>query len=408
MRQTLITVLLLLAAPFARAEQLTDDSLTKGLLNLATMRQLASALDYERVVRGSYRLGSALTETATLLGVDVAQLRDPWGTPYRIDVTEKSYRIVGAGNDRLFEAEPTWATKADTTSLAADSVLAGHEFVRSGRTWLIGLVTDAQKNEQSLATVFPHGDVYRYVSTPGSAWAWLRINELEAEQMKGDPKLDLMRSRITQDKIKTMAEAITKYYDKYRTLRGFRVPRVDDEWGLTLRVDIDKEMKHYRIVSAGADKIFNEASWSLPMTRSFDEDLVFEDGNWKRVIDLDTLAKAFLPPELQALGSMTKKKTTGGEQIYKVGGDVSAPVAMVRGEVPYPAELDGMRKIGIAEVTIDSNGKVVSVKPMLGLSPAADRTIAEALSRWEFRPATRAGQPVAVIYNVTLALTPPK
>jgi hypothetical protein len=50
---------------------------------------------------------------------------------------------------------------------------------------------------------------------------------------------------------------------------------------------------------------------------------------------------------------------------------------------------------------------VIEVKPMLGLSPAADRMIADALSHWEFRPATRAGQPVAVIYSVTLSLTPP-
>jgi hypothetical protein len=95
-----------------------------------------------------------------------------------------------------------------------------------------------------------------------------------------------------------------------------------------------------------------------------------------------------------------------GQQLYKVGGDVAAPVALVRGDVPYPPELDGGRKIGVAEVTIDANGKVVDVKPMLGLSPAADRMIADALSHWEFKPATRAGQPVAVIYSVTVSLVP--
>ena len=72
----------------------------------------------------------------------------------------------------------------------------------------------------------------------------------------------------------------------------------------------------------------------------------------------------------------------------------------------YNNTFDGGRKIGVAEVTIDANGKVVDVKPMLGLSPAADRMIADALSRWEFKPATRAGQPVAVVYNVTLSLAP--
>lgn len=405
-----ITAIFLAFATAALAQQPSDDSLTRGLLNVATMQQLATAMEYQRIVHGGYRVGSTDAETASMLGVDAAQLRDPWGTPYRIELLKTGgYRIAGAGNDKTFD-ESTWAEKAETTTLTADTVIAAGEFVRSNRRWLEGFVTAAQKSENSLPTAFPRGDVYRIVTTPANAWAWLRINEIEAAALKSDPKIvDVMRERITQDKIKALSERFLKARVAQHSVRGVRIPRVEDEWGTALEVSfIDPEGQHFRIVSAGADKAFDQASWSRPITASLNEDLVLDDSSWTRVVDLDAIAQSFLPPELQSHPSMTKLKTTAGDQIYKVGGDVAAPIALVRGDVPYPPELDGGRKIGVAEVTIDASGKVVDVKPMLGLSPAADRMIADALSHWEFKPATRAGQPVAVIYNVTLSLAPPR
>lgn len=404
-----VTAVLLAAATAALAQQPSDDSLTRGLLNLATMQQLAVAMEYQRAAHGGYHLGSSDAETAAMLGIDIAQLRDPWGTPYRLELDKSGYRIVGAGSDKAFE-ESTWPAKAETKTktLTADSVIAGGAFVRSNRQWLLGFVTEAQKSEQSLPTAFPRGDTYRLVTTPANAWAWLRVNEIEAEAMTRDPKIvDLLRERITQDKMKALSQRFLNARVKSHSVRGMRIPRVVDEWGTVLEVSfIDPEGQHFRIVSAGADKAFDQGSWSRPIAASLNEDLVFDDSTWTRVLDLDALAQSFLPPELQSHPSMTKLKTTTGQQIYKVGGDVAAPVALLRGEVPYPPELEGSRKIGVAEVTIDATGKVVDVKPMLGLSPAADRMIADALSHWEFRPATRAGQPVAVIYSVTLSLVP--
>lgn len=403
-----IAAILLAVAPAALAQQPSDDSLAQGLLNLATMQQLATAMEYQRLTHGTYRIGAADKETAGILAVDVSQLRDPWGTPYRIELDKNSYRIIGAGSDRTFE-ESSWSTKAATTTLAADCVVAGGTFVRSNRAWLAGFVSEAQKSDQSLPTAFPRGDVYRVVNTIPNAWAWLRINEIEAETLKKDPKfVDLIRERITQDKVRALSERFLKARVTQHSVRGVRIPRVEDEWGTALEISfVDPEGQHFRIISAGADKNFDRNSWSKPIAGSFEEDLIYDDNSWTRVLDLDTLAQKFLPPELQAHPSMTKQKTATGQQIYKVGGEVAAPVALVRGEVPYPPELAGSRKIGVAEVTIDANGKVIEVKPMLGLSPAADRMIADALSRWEFRPATRAGQPVAVIYGVTVSLAPP-
>jgi hypothetical protein len=404
-----ITAILLAAATAALAQQPSDDSIKQGLRNLATMQQLANAMEYQKLTQGTYRVGAADSETAGILAVDINQLRDPWGTPYRIEVDPKfGYRIAGAGSDKTFE-ESTWPAKADTASLAADCVIVAGAFVRTNRTWLAGVVTEAQKSEQSLATAFPRGDVYRVVNTISNAWAWLRINEIEADTLKRDPKFaDIVRERITQDRVRALSERFLKARVVSKSVRAARIPRVLDEWGTALEVSfVDPEGQHFRIISAGADKTFNRDSWSKPITGSFEEDLVYDDNAWTRVLDLDKLAQAFLPPELQAHPSLTKLKTTTGQQIYKVGGDVAAPVALMRGEVPYPPELAGARKIGVADVTIDASGKVIEVKPMLGLSPAADAMIADALSHWEFRPATRAGQPVAVIYSVTVSLTPP-
>src|ERR1051325_9012140 len=118
-----ITAILLAAATAALAQQPSDDSLQQGLLNLATMQQLATAMEYQKLTQGTYRVGAADSETAGILAVDIHQLRDPWGTPYRIEVDPKfGYRIAGAGSDKTFE-ESTWAAKADTTSLAADCVI---------------------------------------------------------------------------------------------------------------------------------------------------------------------------------------------------------------------------------------------------------------------------------------------
>jgi len=404
-----ITVLLLAAATAALAQQPSDDSLKQGLLNLATMQQLATAMEYQKLTQGTYRVGAADSETAGILAVDVNQLRDPWGTPYRIEVDPKfGYRIAGAGSDKTFE-ESTWAAKGGATSLAADCVIVAGAWVRTNRAWLAGLVTEAQKSGQSLPTAFVRGNVYREVTTTANAWAWLRIQEIEAETLKKDPKFaDIIRERITQDRVQALSQRFLKARVVTKTARGVRIPRVLDEWGTALEVSfVDPEGLHFRIISAGADKTFNRNSWSKPISGSFEEDLIYDDNTWTRVLDLDTLAQSFLPPELQAHPSLTKQKTATGQQIYKVGGDVAAPVALVRGEVPYPPELAGTRKIGSADVTIDANGKVIEVKPMLGLSPAADAMIADALSHWEFRPATRAGQPVAVIYSVTVSLTPP-
>ena len=43
----------------------------------------------------------------------------------------------------------------------------------------------------------------------------------------------------------------------------------------------------YRIVSAGADRVFDPTSWSRPMDLDPASDLVFENGRFRRKLDVD-------------------------------------------------------------------------------------------------------------------------
>src|SRR6266511_2687895 len=89
---------------------------------------------------------------------------------------------------------------------------------------------------------------------------------------------------------------------------------------------------------------------------------------------------------------------------FRVGGDVKAPVVIRRVNPSYP---DGARQhnitgIVIVEVLIDKNGRVkdaVVLKPLpLGLDQAA----LDAVRKWQFQPGTLNGEPVDVIFNLTI------
>ncbi|HWW60447.1 MAG TPA: energy transducer TonB, partial [Thermoanaerobaculia bacterium] len=62
----------------------------------------------------------------------------------------------------------------------------------------------------------------------------------------------------------------------------------------------------------------------------------------------------------------------------------------------------GIQGIVIAEVVIDETGHVRSVQILKPLPFGLDAAAAEAVRQWEFEPGTYLGNPVAVIYNVTV------
>jgi TonB family protein len=89
---------------------------------------------------------------------------------------------------------------------------------------------------------------------------------------------------------------------------------------------------------------------------------------------------------------------------FRVDGDVKAPIVLNRVEPKYTDQARKARVSGIVivEVLIDKNGVVRDVnvlKPLpFGLSEAA----IDAVRQWTFRPGSLNGQPVDVLFNVTV------
>jgi periplasmic protein TonB len=88
----------------------------------------------------------------------------------------------------------------------------------------------------------------------------------------------------------------------------------------------------------------------------------------------------------------------------RVGGDVKAPTVISRVEPTYPEVARKARISGIVivECIIDKNGVVRDVKVLKPLPFGLDQAAAAAVQKWRFRPGTLNGQPVDVIFNLTV------
>src|ERR1051325_11491820 len=91
----------------------------------------------------------------------------------------------------------------------------------------------------------------------------------------------------------------------------------------------------------------------------------------------------------------------------RVGGDVKAPVAIHRTDPKYT---DTARKAHVAgvvivEAVIDKSGNVDRVKVLKGLEFGLTDQAVEAVKQWKFKPGTLNGEPVDVIFNLTVNFT---
>lgn len=93
-----------------------------------------------------------------------------------------------------------------------------------------------------------------------------------------------------------------------------------------------------------------------------------------------------------------------GDQPYRVGGDVKAPVVIRRVEPMYTEEARERRISGIViiEAIIDRTGRVTDAKVLKPLPYGLDQMALDAIRQWEFRPATLNGEPVEVFFNLTM------
>jgi TonB family protein len=88
----------------------------------------------------------------------------------------------------------------------------------------------------------------------------------------------------------------------------------------------------------------------------------------------------------------------------RVGGSVEAPVLVTRTEPRYTEVARKARISGIVilECVIDENGSVRDVRVLKPLPFGLDRAAADAVKQWTFRPGMLNGQPVEVVYNLTV------
>ena len=95
---------------------------------------------------------------------------------------------------------------------------------------------------------------------------------------------------------------------------------------------------------------------------------------------------------------------TGSAQVSQVGDDVSAPVKIHAPQPLYTETARAARIQGVVilQAIIDAAGKVADVKILKGLPEGLDKSAIETIKTWTFKPARRAGLPVAVYFNLTV------
>lgn len=112
----------------------------------------------------------------------------------------------------------------------------------------------------------------------------------------------------------------------------------------------------------------------------------------------------FPPPSAvpQPSSSALSAPQTTREKAFRVGGEVTAPKPIY---APDPAYDKGARKAKyqgtcLLSVVVGADGQPHDIKVVRALGQGLDAKAVEAVAKWKFEPATRNGEPVAVLINV--------
>jgi TonB family protein len=101
------------------------------------------------------------------------------------------------------------------------------------------------------------------------------------------------------------------------------------------------------------------------------------------------------------VGDQTSKiqmARTSSTAVYRVGGDVSAPVLVHKVEPQYSeearrAKLEGTVRLA---VVINPNGDATNIRVIRGLGSGLDEKAIDCVKQWKFKPAYKGDQPVNV------------
>jgi len=88
--------------------------------------------------------------------------------------------------------------------------------------------------------------------------------------------------------------------------------------------------------------------------------------------------------------------------VYRVGKGVSAPAPIQRGEPVYSEEARVAKLQGtvVVQVVIGTDGRAHEAHILRGLGLGLDENAVEAISRWQFKPGEKDGQPVKVAATI--------
>jgi TonB family protein len=91
-----------------------------------------------------------------------------------------------------------------------------------------------------------------------------------------------------------------------------------------------------------------------------------------------------------------------GEQLYNVGGDVSAPTLIFSPDPQYSEQARQAKYQGVCAIAliVDAQGNPTRVQVVRHLGMGLDQKAVEAVKAYRFEPAMRFGKPVAVTVNV--------
>lgn len=234
----------------------------------------------------------------------------------------------------------------------------------------------------------------------------------------------IRRTAAEMRSIATAAEAYATDHNRYPAARDLtelnqfltptylrRLPETD-AWGTPFLYLSTSDGRQYRIVSAGADRKIDPESQQATMffikqtrptlTDDPNADLIFQDGSFQQISRMAMPAPP--PPAVppQAVPLVPLRPIPPG--VYRVGSGVRAPHVIERIDPQYPAEARAARIQGlvILEAIIDQNGRVTDLQVLKSLPYGLDQAAMEAVRQWRFAPATKDGQPVAVVFNLTV------
>ncbi|HEX7828493.1 MAG TPA: energy transducer TonB [Thermoanaerobaculia bacterium] len=102
---------------------------------------------------------------------------------------------------------------------------------------------------------------------------------------------------------------------------------------------------------------------------------------------------------------MNTEAPSTDDGFHRVGGDIKAPQIISRVEPVYPPGVKRSKVNGVVvlECVIDDSGAVREAHILKSLTPALDKAAINAVSQWKFKPGTKDGQPVPVIFTLTVS-----